>query len=95
MSEDWDNNFDEDLDRAAKSAKDRTDKQLSENTENLIQLSEEDIKSICPSNADKEKLDKLLNVVKGATDDNHKINSIFDSTKEFQQIILNILKKLR
>ena len=82
--------FKEQMDKAAQ----QTDEELKSQISNLSKLTDEQIKLIAPEKADREKLAKLLSIVKAETDENEKITQITNNIENVAGTIVKVLKFL-
>lgn len=85
-----DDEFDDILDEADK----LTNEQLKSKIASITKLTTEDLQKIAPTVADKNNLLKLIGIVRGAADDNHKKAQIFANVEMYAGIILNIAGKV-
>ncbi len=90
MPIDWDK-VDKDMDEAIGRAKKRTNDRLAEVASTFTRLTPDDVKKICPTPADVEKLKELMRIVNAATAENTKVKNISDNIKTFGGIIVRLL----
>ena len=81
-------------DEKAKESANRTDEKHKGKILGFSTLSEDAINAIAPEPADKEKLSKLIEIVKSSTEDNIKITEIKKNFDNLADIMLNALKIL-
>ena len=93
MPLDWDK-IDKDLDGAVARAKKKTNDELAAVAATFTRLNPDDIKKICPTPADVQKLKELMRIVDSATKENTKVKNIADNIKSFGGIIVRLLGKL-
>ena len=92
MSVDW-NAFSNELDNIVNDAANRTDERLAERISSVTRMTAEEIHELFPAPADKQKLAKLLAIVKSAEESNVKINKIMGNAEELGGIVLSLLGK--
>ena len=90
MPVDW-NTLNREIEGILQSASDRTDEKLAERISSVTRMTDEEIQEMFPEPADKQKLTKLMTIVKSAEDRNAKINQIVANAEEFGGIVLSLL----
>lgn len=86
MPIDWDE-IDKVIDKAAES----TDQKLASRISSLTRMTDEEIQDLFPNPADKEKLTKLMKIVKSSEDRNTKVNKIVANAEEFGGTVLSLI----
>ena len=92
MPIDWDK-FGQDVDAAIGNAGAKTDAILAGRIASVTRLTEEEVQEMFPAPGDAKKLGQLMQIVKGATERNQKINQIAANMQDFGGIVLKLLEK--
>jgi|TARA_B110000967_G_scaffold13220_1_gene12727 hypothetical protein len=93
MAIDWDQ-FDIDVDQAAKRSANATDEILASKVSSLTSMTDAEVKELLPLPTDVKALGKLLKIVQSAENRNTKINQIVNNAEEFSGVVLALTKKL-
>ena len=93
MPIDW-KAFEEEAREAAKTAAKETDDDLASVVSSITRLTTDEIKEICPTNTDVEKLARLLTIVKSAESSNTKVNKLVGNVQELAGIAIRLINKL-
>jgi hypothetical protein len=72
----------------------QTDQELASQISGLTTMTADQINSVAPEKADKEKLAKLLQIVKSATEDNNKVTQLTTNIGDLASTIVKVLKVL-
>ncbi len=78
----------------AKKAAAKTDSQLRKEIESITKLSPSQIEALFPRSDDRQKLDELMEIVKGAQDRNEKVIKIVKNAEKFGGLVVAILEKV-
>lgn len=70
------------------------DQELASQISGLTTMTDDQINSIAPEKADKEKLAKLLGIVKSATEENNKVTQLTTNIEDLAGTIVKVLKVL-
>ena len=81
-------------DSILKDAKKETDDAFAEKVSSLTRLTDDEIKEVTPTSADKESLAKLMSVVADATMDNNAKAQAISNINGALQVVVPLLKKL-
>ena len=92
MAIDWDQ-FDIDVDQAAKRSANATDEILASKVSSLTSMTDAEVKELLPLPTDVKALGKLLKIVQSAENRNTKINQIVNNAEEFSGVVLALTKK--
>ena len=93
MDIDWDE-LEKKAKKAAEEASIEADEELASDISSITRLTDENIQELCPEPADKEKLTKLLRIVKSATSHNTKVAELQQSIGDYIGIIIKLIAKL-
>lgn len=86
MPIDWD-----EIDKIIDKAAENTDQKLASRISSLTRMTDEEIQELFPNPADKEKLIKLMKIVKASDDRNTKVNKIVANAEEFGGTVLALI----
>ena len=92
MPIDWDK-FQSELDDSIEAAGEKTDRKLAGQIASITRLTEEDVQRLFPDPADVKKIAALMEIVKGSTAQNEKINAIVSNIKDFAGVAVTLLAK--
>ena len=92
MAIDWEQ-FSNQLDGVISGAAQATDDELASQISSLTTMTDAQVNELFPTPADKQKLAKLMKIVKSADDRNAKINRIASSAEDFAGVILTLAGK--
>jgi hypothetical protein len=84
----------DDFDKLMDDAEDMTLKQLDSRLSSLVRLKDSELNSLFPSKPDKEKLIRLMQIVRGATADNVKRKQLIDNISGLADTVVKLLGKL-
>ena len=82
-----------DIDSIIDDAAGRTDEELLSRISSLTRMTDEEVIELFPEPADLKTLTKLMAIVKGAEEQNTKINNIVNNAEEFGGVVLTLLNK--
>lgn len=80
------------FDEIAEKSAQKTDAQLASEISGLTRLTDIEISKLFPQKVDKERLVKLLEIVKESTDENDQINKLTGSIKELAGTAIKLIK---
>jgi hypothetical protein len=89
-----DNIMADDFDALLDEAENMTLKQLDSRISSLVSLKDSELKSLFPTKPDKEKLIQLMQIVKGAEEDNIKQKNLIDNISSLAGTVLTLVRKL-
>ena len=92
MAIDWDK-FQDELDGIIDEAGEKTDRRLAAKMASITRMTEEEVRKIFPDPADVKKLAELMEIVKGSTAQNQKINDIVRNIKDFAGVVVTLLSR--
>jgi len=80
------------FDEIAEKSAQKTDAQLASEISGLTRLTDIEISKLFPQKVDKERLMKLLEIVKESTDENDQINKLTGNIKELAGTAIKLIK---
>ncbi|TAK63641.1 MAG: hypothetical protein EPO24_04015 [Bacteroidetes bacterium] len=84
----------DDFDKILDEAEDLTSKQLDSRISSLTKLTDKELSSLFPKAPDKERLLKLMQIVKGATKENEKQQQLIDNIESLAGTVIKLLGKV-
>jgi hypothetical protein len=84
----------DDFDALLDEAEKLTIKQLDSRISSLVRLKDSELESLFPAKPDKEKLIQLMQIVKGAEEDNIKQKKLIDNISSLAGTVLTLVGKL-
>lgn len=92
MPIDWDE-FKSSIGDIVNSAADKTDDDLAGRISSITRLTDDEVKSMFPEQADVKVLAELMSIVNSASDRNSKVNQIVNNAEKFGGVMLTLLGK--
>ncbi len=89
MATDWD-----DVDKALDDAAKKTNDDLAGKVSSLTRLTDDEIKKLFPTKDDVAKLSQLMQIVRGATNQNEKVNALTENIEGLGKTVITLLAKL-
>jgi hypothetical protein len=89
MATDWD-----DVDKALDDAAKKTNDDLAGKVSSLTRLTDDEIKKLFPTKDDVAKLSQLMQIVRGATSQNEKVNALTENIEGLGKTVITLLAKL-
>ena len=88
MAVDW-----ESLNKEIEASADRTKERLADRISSLTRMTEDEIQDLLPEEADKEKMVRLMTIVRSSDEHNKKVSNLISNIEELGGIVLSLLDK--